>query len=279
MYSYILRPLCDLLSSQLEEPNAVNGFPLQWTYDYCVDLPSGICSVRDIVNFCCIADFNQAFYLVPDFNGKLIICPYFLSYDNPLTPPRAASVKYWELQIGNPTNSIPSYFEISLAISDSDAEKRIAARRFLDATVENYRRMDLVNRENDPVKVIWAALGLKDVESKGTEDDSLYISKMGNVMRVYTQNIDHLNFGLRLLMSMELFRERNDTNLLNWATNGTASDAELGQILPDVCRIAHESKLVRNGLSMIKWDGKLNSAALNELDESNLFVLVAAERK
>lgn len=174
MYTGVYIPLCKLLA-----PNVVDSvgavlpmdmpidpatgkppLPAAWLYD--VDLPAGVYSAREILDFCCVANPNKAF-LVRPLRGQqshLVISLTGLLYGNPLAPPRVEAIKFWEIEIGIPTNETPSREEVRAALSDPNPEKRLAASLYLEATHENYTPADLIGHADGSEQAIWTVLGV-----------------------------------------------------------------------------------------------------------------------
>jgi hypothetical protein len=272
MLTGVFTPLCRLF------PN-VHAFlfefgpPMNLTFDYGIDLPAGNCTVREILNYCCIRNLTMSFAIARDAEGQFFIKPIDSYYGNPLAPPRAAAVKFWEIEIGKSTNGIPNIAEISTAMSDTNPRKRWAARSYLEAAWKNYRFSDLSTNSDSPEKAVWAALGIQDVIFRGINDSEY--NRDGTPG--FTNNLAQIKDpGLALLASLELTREKQGTSYLDAiVSKHKFSEAEIASIKPDVYRLAHKSKLVLDKLKTMKLNvPEFSAEALSELERTNLFTLI-----
>lgn len=269
----IFSGLCTLLSVKLLD---LNWMDLQ-AFAYGVELPTGVYSARDVLNFCCIANPSKAFLVSSGKKGQLSMLPRNLSYANPLAPPRAAAVRFWEIEIGSSANGTPSPAEISAAMSDANPRVRWASRAYLEATKQNYQAKDLFGNADSPEKAAWSALGYEAAIFRGVNDPRFLL----NLGSEFTDTAMHLRDpGLALLVSLELAREKQITNSLDIiVTEHKFSASEIASIKPDVYRLAHQSVLVLNKLKVLKLEvPEFAPEALRELEHTNFLKLVPAEK-
>jgi hypothetical protein len=272
MLSGIVNPLCLLLTPIVNTSSDNFGPPMDMTYDYCVDLAAGNYTVVEALNYCCVWNITKSFIVAPDSVGKLIIQPINLYSDNPLAP-RQAAVRFWEVEIGKPTNSIPSIEELSGAMGDANPRIRWAARNYFEATSANYPWGILIEKSASPKKAVWTALGVKSVLCRGVNDDQ-FISHLGSR---FTTNLTQIKDpSLALVTSLELTREKQNTSYLDSIVGKHKfSQAEIDSIKPDVYRLAHESKLVLDKLKAMNLNvPEFSAEALRELEKTNIFTLV-----
>lgn len=152
----------DIDSGFWSSSNMIAGRPPVRDWNYCVRIPEGIHSAREIINSCCLGNPNVSFQILlyDRARTKIDFNPISLDNGNPLLPPRAAAVKFWELEIGKPTNGIPSLEEVASALGDaSSPQKRWAAQAYLQLAWRNYNHVDLYKNKSDP-KAAWAALAI-----------------------------------------------------------------------------------------------------------------------
>ena len=278
MLSDIFIPLCRLLTPNVNAYLEHFGPPLNLTFDYCVDLPAGIYSLKEVLNYCCVGNLTESFAIGRDDRGVFFIEPIDLYYGNPLAPPRVAAMKFWEIEIGKPANGTPNTMEISTAMSDTNPRIRWAARSYLAAARQNYQFDDLGSKINDPEKAIWEGLGIEDIVFRGIDD-----SQFGRIEAPwFAKNLAKIQEpGLALLTSLEQAREKQDTGYLDAIVNAHKfSEAEIASIKPNIYRLAHESKLALDKLKSMKLNvPDFSQEALRELEDTNLFTLVPAEEK
>jgi hypothetical protein len=275
----VIIPLCKLLHLQ---PMLSNGN--MQAFNYGVDLPAGVFTARDIVNFCLIANPTKAFRFYPSYGGYTggyVIILDNLEYRNPLALPRAAAVKFWEVEIGKPTNEIPTAAELSVAMSDVDPKIRFAARSYHEAAPVNYNMKDIIEKSGSPENAVWAALGIEASMFKGIYDPQFLVANSGSGFTTSLRQIK--DPGLALVTSLELAREKQGTNYLyldSIVSQHKFTEAEIANIKPDVYRLAHESPLMLDKLKAMKLDvPEFSPKALSELADTNLFTLVPMEKK
>jgi hypothetical protein len=279
MFTGVLVPLRRLMPKKANDLVEISDRNTEATFGNPVDLPSGVFTLRDILNFCCAQDPITGFEVFPQANGNMVIEPVNLIYRNPLAPPRDAAVKFWEVMISKPTNQVPTLDEIGLALSDPNPETRLASRLYLVATPMNYHRFDLVNKANSPKKAVWAALALRSIELARGDQPYLSLPFMGRVINIFTNDLARLDPGLALLTAMELAREKQDPNIIDVVAEHRFTTAEIAVIKPDLIRIARQSKLVRDKLSKLKFDDPtLSPENLRGLENTNLFTLVPVDK-
>lgn len=281
-------PMCTVVLTPLQPLLGATPYPLgnkNWVnaFNYYIDLPRGVFTARDIINACCAAHINTAFWISKDNQGVLEIAPWNLMYANPLAPPRAAAVRFWKTEVDASEDGIPTLDQIGDALSDPVPRKRWAAGVYLRATYLNYQTMDLmVNGRENAERVVWAALQLKRIEVPGEEFPYLtkFLSQADELQIALTNQLSRLNPGLALLACMELAREKNDASVMDVVANHKLSVAEIAAIKPDLIRIARESKLIRDELSKMKFDDQeLSPEGLRELESTNIFSHIPAEEK
>jgi hypothetical protein len=291
MYQGIFEPLIRLLAS---------GYPIGISYplgmspekynsssvfNYYVDLPAGEYTFRDILDFCCVQNPNQVFAFTPYVtrNHEVLIegTPLDLSYRNPVAPPRALAIAYWEMEVGKTTDDVPSYGEIVSALADSSPQIRTKALRFLELTAQNYDRNDLLRTKtvDDLRKADWAMLGLKSITFSPDSNFEMFTDEHVPWVIQSISNMVEIDPGLALLVSMELAREKKEPSFIDCVAGHKFTEAEIAVIKPDVYRIARVSKLVRDKLVQMTFDApELSPASLRDLENTNLFSLVPREK-
>ena len=246
--------------------------PPGWLYD--VDLPAGVYSAREILDFCCVANLNKAF-LVRPIRGKpspIVIFLTGLLYGNPLAPPRVEAIRFWELQIGKPTNGTPSRDEVRAAMSDPNPEKRLAAGLYLEAADENYTPADLIGNADGSEQAIWTVLGEGYAQLRGADTDLIsFVARNDTKLNGDLKQIN--NPSLALLTALQLTREKQDTGYLDeMIKEHTFTEAEIVAIKPELYRMARSSKAVRDKLLAMKSQvPELSPVALGELANTNFF--------
>ncbi len=268
MFTDIYLPLLNLLAHKIidsreETPQSGMGFtdpstgrpyiPQPWLYD--VDLPAGAYSVREVLDFCCVANPTKAILVRParpdsDQQGSAVIVLKDLIYANPLAPPRVGAIRYWELEIGKSTNGIPSLEEVRAALCDPDSRKRCAASLYLEASQMNYALSDLVGKANGSDQAVWTAIGIKYALFRDANEYFLtrlmpqFFPQFGNELKTIN------NPDLALLLSLQLMVEKQDTKYFDAIVGKhTYSNEAIASIKPELVRMARSSKAIVDKLS------------------------------
>ena len=282
MYSGVLQPLLSLLNPGKKvviDPTGGGYFQgnvlgLLMKFNLPVDLPAGVYSARDVINFCCLSSPTLAFS-AHDTDGKArigMLVPSRLDYPNPLASERATAVKFWETEVANSTNRPPSSDAIATALSDASPRKRWAAREYCRATDTLSHGID----SEDPIIVVWQRLAWKSIDFIGAGDSAFlkegeeFVGKRPAIL----EDLLRKDPGLALVASMELARETKDPDVLDIFLGHRFTAKEVSEVKPDVYRIARESKLIRDKLISMKIGvPELSTAALSELANTNIFRL------
>jgi hypothetical protein len=293
MYTDIYIPLCKLLApgvidssdlpSQEGRINLSTGkspIPYFWLYD--VDLPTGDYSAREILDFCCVANPTKAFLIRPasrELNAALVIFLKNLLSPNPLAPPRAEAIRFWEFEIGESTNGIPSLEEVRVAMSDPNPEKRSAASFYLEASMLNYSTLNLIGKADGSDQAVWTSLGVEYALRRDANTN--FFTRMMQAFPSLREDLKEIrNPDLALLASLQLTREQQDTSYLDAiVSKHTYTEEEIISIKPELTRMARSSKAVRDKLKEMKSQvAELSPEALDELADTKFFRLVPVEK-
>jgi len=301
MYPDVYLPLCGLLGTNvIDEDDAIEkglvefdgdidpatgGQPTPWFWFYDMDLPAGVYSAREILDFCCAANPTKAFEIQPARRqSPLVIFRHNLLYANPLAPPRAGAVRFWELGVGKPTNGAPSPDEVRAAMCDPDPRKRSAASLYSEACMRNYSTLNLIEKASSPEHAVWTTLGVENAEWR----DAQWTDKGGGFFSGQAKFIPRLQEDLKkiedpklaLLASLQLTREKQDTSYLDTIVGKHKySEEEIAGIEPELYRIARSSKAVRDKLKEMKSQvTALSPQVLSGLENTNFLTPVLAEK-
>ena len=282
MYSGVLRPLFNLLHpSPSTSINIMEGkwmgSPAMWIaqWNISVDLPSGVYSVRHIINFCCMASPNRAFIFQTNHDGRTTLTPFNLLYDNPLAQERPGAIGFWECEIGVTPFVPPSEEVITSALCDASPRIRWAAREYIRSDPDLHHVITTGNQRTNA----WQYLGWKSIRMLG-RGDLTYMERIYAGQNSIVNDLMRVDPGLSLVLSMELAREKKDASLMDVISGHSFSELEIANIKPDVYRIARESKLVRDKLLQMHIGvPDMASEDLNELGNTNLFTRVTSEKK
>jgi len=291
MYSGVYRPLCDLLAPRLLDSNdpSVPFFgsrridpdtkrPLIsqiWFYD--VDLPAGIHSVKNLLNYCCVANPTTAFAIGPmlDQPATQVIYLNSLIYGNPIAQPRDAAIKYWEDTRGKPAIEAPSAIEVGTALCDLDPRMRHSACLYFESCLINYDGYEMIKDKEAIDQKVWIVLGWEYVQLGALATNGFHIA-MAHIPN-FKNDLDKIqNAGLALLVSLELARENMDGGNVD-AIIGRHKYTynEINSILPELTRMARTSKAVRDKLLRMNLPiGDLIQPDISKLEDANYLTKV-----
>ena len=277
-HSELQLPLWDILGSLSDLPELgvehSTSLRLYSSLSFGIDLSAGTYAVRDIVNICCMASPTTGFGVsTNEYVHTLGIAALNLIRNDPLNPPRAAAVKFWEIEMGRGSNAIPLVDDIGRALGDPNPRKRWAAMAYYRAADLNYSRLALLEHGSDPNQAVLAVLALKYQENRSDP----FLSNTEKVQQACSHNFARLRPGVALVGVAEMAKERNDTNIMNALSKDKLSPAELEAVKPELIRIARGSELVRKQfLKMNLADPDLSPEGILELGRTNLFSLAPA---
>jgi beta-lactamase regulating signal transducer with metallopeptidase domain len=302
MYRDVYLPLCGLLGTNvIDEDDAIEmglvqvdmdidpatgkpPIPFFWLYD--VDLPAGVFSAREILDYCCASNPTKAFDIQPvRGQGPLVIFPKLLIYNNPQPFARAGAIRFWELELGKPANGTPSLAEVRAALSDPDPGKRSAASLYVEAsdrigTPLNFD--DLVRDADGSEQAVWTALELENAlwrDALWKDNGGGFLSEMGKNIPGLQENLKKIGEPkLALIASLEMAREKADTSYLDAiVSKHKYSEEEIASIEPELYRMARQSKAVRDKLIGMKFQvAALSPEVLNGLENTNFLTLASA---
>jgi hypothetical protein len=211
-----------------------------------------------------------------------------------LVPPRAAAVRFWELEIGKPSAGPPSIEEVRAALCDRDPGRRAAASLYVEASLSspspqhpreseahmNYTTLDLIGGAEGPNQAIWTALGVKDALWRDSDED-FFGRLMPRLPRLREDLRKIKDPGLALLTSLQLTREKQDTGQLDeFVGKHVFSATEIAAIKPDVERMARSSMAVREKLRQMRPQvPEFSPGYLAEMGETNYLALVLPRGK
>lgn len=225
-----------------------------FTVSYYVDLPIGTYLFKDVLNLCCISNPSKGF-MIERRSGKEIISALSFNYRNPLAPPRAGALNFWEINNGmaKSTNGIPDDSELSAALSSANPGKRWTSRVFLEATHMNYSWTGLLKSADSAEAKVWVGIGIKAAFLRGIDAPRFFAANLGPAFETNVAQIKDPS--LALIMSLELAKEKQeDRRLDKIVRDHEFSIEEINNIEPDIYRLFNESKLVRAKLKTLQLE-------------------------
>jgi hypothetical protein len=268
------------------------------TFDYPVDLPQGIWSVRDIVNFCCVAHPGTMFYV--SFSGDD-------TYDiTPTTPASTfvheispTAIFFWQNEIGSTALGASTESDLVDALASVDARVRSEARKYCELCSPRISSDAVVRHAPPGEKALWTAVGMLSIHAR--VPGTTHLASLERIRRELENEGSSSNSpGIRALAAMELVRVAGYTldvvkrqQALNHPVpdeiitraNGDSmawerlvgielSPASVSKVKYDMIRVLRYSKPVRDKLIELKvhWPG-FSQADIEALGKTNIFSL------
>jgi hypothetical protein len=274
-FTDIIEPTCSILAPRLTYSPVSFASPSRYSFDYGVDLNAGIFSVKEILNQCCAANPTKAFFIVPADNGGLSIKLVNLFTSNPLLGIRPAILRYWEVHFSTPRGFQPGIAEIAKKLSDKDGKTRAIVRNYLEGTYPEYPFLQLCSGTNDLSSSACGAINMKSIFRMGRGNER-FVSSFANLTGVPTNSTAQITPGLRLLVAMEIAREKSDSSVMDPALPHHFTKEEIEALMPELILIVRESRLVREKLLEAKSSFPEDLIHdLSQLGQTNLVKLIA----
>src|SRR5262249_46357512 len=138
------------------------------TFNFAVDVPAGVHTVRDILNLCCVANPTKTFSVRVGDGGV------FATAVN-LVPDKMDSVPvgvldFWDKEIrqGHPEDG-PTAAQIMEMLAHQEAEVRRAARNYLEAIIWSAEVDGWASRASSTEQVVWTCIGVTSVLVRSEE--------------------------------------------------------------------------------------------------------------
>jgi hypothetical protein len=275
MLTRILGPLTPFQSLQLG-PGPVTGGGLS-SFNYPVDLPVRTYSLREIVNYCCLACPDRTFDFEPcgheSFSYScLLVCPY----GKPLP---AGAEFFWQKEIDPSVVKEPTDDQLIAALASQDSHIRWAARQYFDFNFmanESFRA-EIIQRAARPATAIWVTVGIESVAGYGAGLNSPNSPSCIHRLRAVFQRKEDLSGepGLKALAAVELARVTHDFGPLREVARQPLAAAEIADVKYDLIRNLHYSDTVQDQLAELNplWAG-FSRVEIEELGRTdNLFTL------
>src|SRR6266403_1424059 len=157
MQSGILEPLEDSSAASITVKRWSNLF--QNTFDYAVDVPAKVYTIRDLLSLCCVANPTKTFFARLS-DGQVFVTAVNLVSDEARSVPVGA-LHLWNMEIGQGRgNGAPTQEQVITALADQEPEVRRAARDYLEAIIWNALVDEWVRSDTSTAKLLWTCIGV-----------------------------------------------------------------------------------------------------------------------
>jgi hypothetical protein len=243
------------------------------TYDCPVSLPSGIYSIRDLINQCCVALPHMGFRVVLSHTGSLpVVEPevaglsWLAGKFGVVDPTPGASV-YWQCIAGPGATNGLTRSDLAADLSSTNATLRADARNYLAV----FMRADpdgWVQQAPPGETAAWIAVALL----------RKHVCTYGPVFAPGVERLEESvagdrlkdNPALRVVAAMEIARVTKRTSFFDEAMKVPLSAAEVANVKEDMIRNLHYSEVLRTKMMELNpgWPGfsRADIAAMEDTD-------------
>jgi hypothetical protein len=244
MQSGILEPLADSSAAGITVKRWSNLF--QNTFDYAVDVPAGVYSIRDLLNLCCVANPTKTFF-VQVRDGPAFVTSVNLVSDEARAVPVGA-LRLWDINIGQGRGQgAPTQEQVMTALADQESQVRHAARGYLEAIIWSAPVDEWLRSDTPTAKLLWTCIGVTSVLVRSEE--ATHRVSIETMERLATGDfLAECEPGLAVMTALDLARLTKDARALEVVTKRNFGTNELAGITSDACRVAALSGYVRKAL-------------------------------
>jgi hypothetical protein len=212
--------------------------------DFAMDIPGGTHSIRDIVNFCCVANPKATFVVSGETGLYITIVPINLIVSSAPTP-TAGALEYWRSAIGPFEGAAPSQAQVLRKLADDSARVRRAARHYLVCARLGPGKWAYNELEDE--EAVWLSLALLNVYVRidGLPHDDLSLPLRS---RATPQFLASCREDLAVLAALELARLFDDTSGLKQVSQRKISKAVSDELTSEVAYLARISDRVWEAL-------------------------------
>jgi hypothetical protein len=252
------------------------------TYDYPVDLPSGIYSVRDILNLCCIANPTRTFFAWPDGKSTGVEPHLVDSFWKDGKPPSTV-VAYWQSEVDNPNQGAPTEAQLTTALASNNPQTRWAARNYLSLCRGHIRLADLVRGAAPGEEALWTAVASCRESVRTREIDLPALERIRQELN--GKSSLSISPGVKVIAAMELGlfgsgplagtpEADSAMAVFEQVARSPLSSSEISSVRQDMLRMTRRSKMIREKLTALKpqWDG-FSKDDVDALDNTDIFSL------
>ena len=218
------------------------------TFDYAVDVPTGVHTVRDLLNLCCVANPTKTFLARTNRDGVFVTAVNLVSDQAGSVP--AGALRWWDLGIAQGrVQRAPTSEQVIAALADRKAEVRCAARNYLEAIIWSAPVDEWAARSVPTAQALWMCIGISSVLVR-SEQATHWASIETMQQRGTNSFLAECEPGLAVMTSLELARLARNTRGLEVVTKRSVAAEEVAEVASDACRVAAVSPFVREALQI-----------------------------
>lgn len=249
MYTDIIDGLSRFTNRKIGTPR--RGAAFLTIFDYTVDLPAGVLSLKEIIDICASTDPHISFWLQPraDYAGYLVIS--LGGTWNTAEPKRIVpGFKYfWELEVGQPSSAMLKPEAIFAAFGSPDSHIRAASEQTLSVLGFMVTYDDILKTPGSDEERMWVANGLLNAIVR---DPKLATYHRGLEILTSEENQKRLlaldDPALAVLTASQIARCGKGTGLLTKLLDKPIPAGKLSSVKSELFRMARESEAIRNAI-------------------------------
>jgi hypothetical protein len=223
------------------------------TFNYAVDIPAGVRTVRDILNLCCLANPAKTFSARME-QGDMFVTAVNLGSDEVHILP-AGALHLWNVEVRQSReNGAPTKEQLITALADSDPEIRRAARNYLEALIWRIDVDELVALDTSTEEALWTCIGVTSILVRS--EDATHRASIETMELLATDEFLAIcEPGLAVLVALDLARLTKNERALEVVTERELRTSDLAPVVSDACRIAALSAYIRRVLKAKRAEG------------------------
>lgn len=222
------------------------GSAFRNTFDFAVNVPAGVYTVRDILNLCCVANPTKTF-IARVGDGGVFVMAVNIVPDKMRSVP-VSVLHFWDVEMRQERGEgAPTAEQVMRMLALQEAELRCAARNYLEAIIWSAQVDEWVTRSASIEQLLWTCIGITSVlvRSEGvTHQASIETMKQ----RATDDFLAECEPGLAVMTALDLTRLTKNTRALEVVKKRKFRANELAGVISDACRIIALSSFVRKAL-------------------------------
>ncbi len=249
MYTDIIDGLSVFTNRKIGTPR--RGISFLNMFDYTVDLPAGVLTLREIINICASSDPHISFWLQPraDYSGYLVISlggTWSTAETKGIVP---IFRHFWELEIGQSSSAMLKPEAMFAALGSPNPHTRAAAEQTLCVLGSMVSYDDILKTPGPDEQRMWVANGLLNAIVKdpklATYHFALEMMQLDdNQRRLLTLD----DPALAVLTAAQIARCGKGNELLTKLLEKQILSGRLSHAKSGLFRMARESEGIRNAI-------------------------------
>ena len=233
------------------------GSLFQNTFNYAVDIPAGVHTVRDLLNLCCVANPTKTFLVQMGQSGAFVTAVNLVPDQMVAVPVGALHLWDAEIDKGRGTGT-PGHQRVMTKLADPQADVRRAARSYLEAIIWSVRVDEWVAGGTSAAQTLWTCIGIASVLVRS--EAATHQASTETMKRLATDDfLTECEPALAVMTALDLARLTKHARALDIVEKRKFTTIELAGVASDACRVAALSGYVREVLQAKNADALIGA--------------------